>query len=146
MSDQRLKIRQLLQYEYQLGHNASEATRNICNAEGANFLNDSTARRWFQKFREGDFSIVYQPRTARPVCIDSNVLLICIEEDPTKSSRALAEEFNCSQKKCNKSSSFTRKTISKWKRNTPLLTVPQKQTRVRLCASLLKKNLTILIF
>ena len=70
MSDHRLKIRQLLQYEYQLGHNASKATRNIFNAEGADFFNDSTARCWFKKFREGDFSIVDHARTKRPVCID----------------------------------------------------------------------------
>ena len=115
MSDQRLKIRQLLQYEYQLCHNASEATRNICNAEGADFINDSTARRWFKKIREGDFSIVDQPRTGRPVCIDSNVLLTCIKEDPTKSSRALAEVLNCSQKSVINHLYSLGKTILKWK-------------------------------
>lgn len=139
MSDQRLKIRQLLQYEYQLGHNAAEATKNICNAEGADSLNDSTARRWFQKFREGDFSLKDQPRTGRPVCIDSNELLTNIEENPTKSSRTLAEEFSCSQKSVINHLHSLGKQYRSGREIPHLLTVPQKQTRVRLCASLLTK-------
>ena len=50
-------IRHCLLYEYQLGHSAREATRNICQAIGEGSISPTTAWRWFERFRNNDFSL-----------------------------------------------------------------------------------------
>ena len=49
-------IRKLLLYEFQLGHNATEAARNINNAKGDGTVLIRTAQNWFLNFRSGNLS------------------------------------------------------------------------------------------
>jgi hypothetical protein len=41
-------------YEFKYGHSAAAATRNICRIEGARTVKESTCRRWFAKFLNGE--------------------------------------------------------------------------------------------
>jgi hypothetical protein len=43
----------LMLYEFKCGHSAATATRNICRIEGAGTVKESTCRRWFVKFLNG---------------------------------------------------------------------------------------------
>ena len=43
---------ELLLYEFELGHNATKATKNICCAKDHAFVH-STETRWFKKFHSG---------------------------------------------------------------------------------------------
>jgi hypothetical protein len=45
--------RNLMLYEFKCGHSAAAATRNICRIEGAGTVKESTCRRWFVKFLNG---------------------------------------------------------------------------------------------
>ena len=89
------KIRSLLLYEFQLGHGATEATKNVCTALGKDAVNIRTTQRWFEKFRQGDQGLEDQPRSGRPRELDREALIAHVEANPTKSTRMLAADFDC---------------------------------------------------
>ncbi len=59
-------IRVCLLYEYKLGHNAVEATQNICSVVDQGVINTLTAYRWFERFRIWDKSLQGYPKSGRP--------------------------------------------------------------------------------
>jgi hypothetical protein len=74
-----------LLYEYKLGHNASEAARNICRGIGKGAVSTATACRWFNSFRNKDYSLEDDQRSGRPTEIDLSELKQIIESDPSLS-------------------------------------------------------------
>jgi len=91
-------IRHCLLYEYQLGHSASEAVRNICRAIGNDVMSTATACRWFERFRNKDYSLQDEPKSGRPNDINLDELKKLIENDPTLSTRNVAHTLGCSQR------------------------------------------------
>ncbi len=57
MQNSKEHIRHCLFYEYQLGHSATEATRNICQAVGQDSTTLRTALNWFDRFSNQDYSL-----------------------------------------------------------------------------------------
>lgn len=88
-------IRHCLLYEYQLGHTASEAERNICRAIGPGAVSNATAWRWFDRFRNKDFSLQDEPKSGRPMEIDLSQLRQAIESEPTQTTRDVASTLGC---------------------------------------------------
>jgi histone-lysine N-methyltransferase SETMAR len=135
-------VRHCLLYEYQLGNTASEAVRNICRAIGSDVVSVSTACRWFERFRNKDYSLEDEPKSGRPTEIDLSELKQVIESDPTLSTRAVASKFGCSHH-----------TILYHFKQVPLvskqggwlphdLTESQKKKRVDICKELLSLHRT----
>jgi histone-lysine N-methyltransferase SETMAR len=91
-------IRHCILYEYQLGHKADEAIRNICHAFGPGTISRSAVFDWFRRFDNGDYTLQDQPRPGRPPCIDLTELKTAIESDPTLSVANLANTLGCSQR------------------------------------------------
>lgn len=85
--------RLLFLYEFKLGHNAAEATRNICRAFGADAANERTTQRWFEKFRSGDMTLQSEPRGHPGPSIDNDELRLIVESDPRSSIRDIAEKI-----------------------------------------------------
>lgn len=85
----------LLFYEFRLGHNMTEAHRNICGALGENSVSYHTARNWFKRFAEGDFNFDDQPHPGPAVKLEMEALEDAVEEDPRQTTRCLAERLNC---------------------------------------------------
>jgi len=50
-------IRFSIAFAFHLKENAAEATAMICAAYGENAISHTTYKRWYQKFRHGDFSL-----------------------------------------------------------------------------------------
>ena len=50
-------FRQLLFFAFHRGQKAAEATRDICNVYGDGLIGESTTRKWFAKFKNGDFDV-----------------------------------------------------------------------------------------
>lgn len=140
MEPSKNQIRSLLLYEFQLGHGATEATKNVCAALGEGVVNLRTTQNWFAKFRSGDLGIEDQPRSGRPREIDRDALLEHVEANPTKSTRMLAADFGCSHTQIIEILHELGKTwrCSKWVPHD--LTPGQRQLRVNIATELLLRH------
>ena len=90
------KIRVVYEYEFCRGTNASQTARIINEVFGDNVANERTMRRWFDRFRSGDFSLENQPRGWPATKIDNADLKAVVEEQRFSRGSALAERFNVS--------------------------------------------------
>ncbi len=52
--DQKMLYRACALYEFDQGHSAAEAGRNIRNTYGSDAISDSSCHRWFARFKSGD--------------------------------------------------------------------------------------------
>ena len=90
MVAQKSLIRELLLYEFELGHNAAEAIKNICTAKGENAVKKRTAFNWFKKFKNGNKDLEEKARSGRPLSINPDVLREAFEVEPATSTRRLS--------------------------------------------------------
>ena len=97
MQNSKENIRHCLLYVFQLGHNASEAKRNICHAIGNDAVSKATACRWFERFRNNNYSLNNKAKYGRPTEINLNKLKQVIESEPTLSTRAVASKIGYTQ-------------------------------------------------
>ena len=84
MNLSRRELRLLGLHEYLLGHNATEAYRNICRTMGDSVVDYSTVTLWFQKFKDGNYQLDDTPHPGQPVHIDVDHLKDLIEADPRR--------------------------------------------------------------
>ena len=80
-------------YEFKLNQSTAETARKINMAFGNDSVNERTVRRWFAKFRSGDFSLEDEPRSGRPTVIQDEDLRTLVETDPSQTVRGMAEEL-----------------------------------------------------
>jgi histone-lysine N-methyltransferase SETMAR len=88
-------IRHCLLFEYQLGHSAADAHRNLCQAVGQEAPSQQTCHNWFARFKDGDCSLEDHPRSGRPSEINSEELRRMIEDNPRLTTRCMAEALEC---------------------------------------------------
>lgn len=96
MNFDKLHFRHSLLYEFQLGHKASMAHRNLCVIFGIGCPSERTCERWFSRFKSGDFSLEDEPRAGRPIELDSDKLLAIVKSDPRLSTREMEKMMGCS--------------------------------------------------
>ena len=63
-------IRHCLLYEYKLDRNACEAALNMYRVIGKGAVSTATTCRWFERFRNKDYSLEDDQRSRRPSKID----------------------------------------------------------------------------
>lgn len=95
MQNSKEHIRHCLLYEYQLGHSAIEAGKNICQAIGEGVISTATAYRWYERFRNGDYSLEDEPRPGQPTKISLKELEEEINSDPSLTTREVASKLGC---------------------------------------------------
>lgn len=87
--DSRMHIRHCIRYEFELGHTASEARANICEALGEDATTRATVQRWFK-----NFNLRNKPRPAKTESIDLNELKRYVDSYPIDT-RTLALLMDC---------------------------------------------------
>lgn len=96
MSTQESQIRIIILYHFRLNHDTPFTTQSIQSVFGVSSVSQRTVQRWFNRFRNGDFSLQDCPRIGRPSQLNQVDLMALVRSEPTLSSRALAAQFNCS--------------------------------------------------
>lgn len=133
-------IRHCLLYEFQLGHSATEAHRNISQFIDPEALSLATAYRWFERFQNKDFSLQDEHRSGRPTDINLDELRKIIENDPTLSTRNVASRLGCSNSTVHYHFMDLRlvSRLGEWSPHP--LTPHQLQARVKVCQHLLSSH------
>jgi len=88
------KIRVIFEYEFRRGTNAAQTARNINDIFGKDVANERTVRRWFEKFRSGDFDLENEPRGRPETKVDNDELKVVVEADTSQTTRELAARFD----------------------------------------------------
>ncbi|XP_067126777.1 histone-lysine N-methyltransferase SETMAR-like [Centruroides vittatus] len=101
MEHLKVHVRHIMLWEFKLGNNATETTKKICNVYGSGVISDRAVRKWFTKFRSGDFSLKDEERPGRSSDFDDDVLKVLIEQNPRQMTRELAEKLHTSQSTIN---------------------------------------------
>ena len=87
-------IRELLKFEFELGHSYKEAMDNINRAKGPGTVKKTTAYEWFSKFKNNQMDIADKKRSGRPREVDRAAVVNAAEAHPSMTTRMLAEDFD----------------------------------------------------
>ena len=90
-------IRFSIHFAFHLKKNAAEATAMICAAYGENAVSHAACKRWYQKFRQGDFSLKDESRAGRPEKIETDELQALLDINSTQTEKELAEQLGVTQ-------------------------------------------------
>ena len=80
MSEIRIHFRHLMLYEFRRGSSVTIATKNICAVYGENALSSCTCRKWFQRFRVGNFCLEDEECSGRPPQTDEDKIRDLVEK------------------------------------------------------------------
>ena len=83
-------------YEFKLNQSASKTDRKINQTFDNHSVNECTVRRWFTKFRSGDFSLEDEPQSGRPIVIQDEDLRTLVETDPSETVHGMVKELGVS--------------------------------------------------
>ena len=97
MNVQHSLIQELLLYEFKLGHNTAEATKNIYCMNGEGIVDHSTVTRWLKKFYLCSKNIDDQARSGRLKTVHSEAMFQAIEANSMSNIRRISCDFSISQ-------------------------------------------------
>ena len=87
-------IPHVMLYEFKKGNSASESARSIQSVYGNVVVGEWMCRRWFEKFRKGNFSLNDEQRTWWPDVLDDELLKDTVEANPTVTVRQIGPKLN----------------------------------------------------
>ncbi|KZC11637.1 Histone-lysine N-methyltransferase SETMAR, partial [Dufourea novaeangliae] len=74
-------FRHIMLLYYRKDRNASQTCKKICTVYEVDAIDDSTCRKWFRKFENGNFYLKDAFRPGRPVATDSDKLKALIDSN-----------------------------------------------------------------
>jgi len=92
------KIRYFLQYHYDKGKNAAQACKKICAIYDKDTLSKSAARKWFVRFRAGNFDVKDESPSGRPITKKSDEIMVKVECDKHVSTVEIARKLGIDYK------------------------------------------------
>ena len=91
MEKNKVHFRHLMLFFYRKGKNATQAANKICAVYSKSAVAQRTVRKWFARFKAGDFNLEDQERLGRPSTTDEDLLKTLIENNPRYTTHKLAE-------------------------------------------------------
>jgi [histone H3]-lysine36 N-dimethyltransferase SETMAR len=88
------EIRHILLFCFKKGQKCAKTLKKVCAVYGEMALSISTVKRWFSRFRSGNFDIKDESRSGRPITKEIDEILKLIHEDRHISTRHIAKELN----------------------------------------------------
>ena len=92
-------FRHLLFFAFHRGQKAAEAAWDICMVYGEGVIGESMARKWFAKFKNGNFDIDNTPHSRRPSEFDKDHLKALLKQESRQTSHELVKKMNCNKKR-----------------------------------------------
>jgi len=90
-------IRFSIHFAFPLKKNTAEASAMICAAYEENAVSHTTYKKWYQKFRRGDFSLEDEPRAGRPQKIETDEAKALLIINSAYTEKELAEQLGVTQ-------------------------------------------------
>jgi len=72
MEENKVYFRHLMLFFYRKGKHATQAANKICAVYGEDAVVEKTVRKWFARFKVGDFNLEDQERLGRPSTTDKD--------------------------------------------------------------------------
>lgn len=91
MEPDNVHIRHVLLYFFKKGYSAAQTTTDIRGTYGTNALSIRTARKWFKRFKDGDFDVEDRARSGRPITTDMQRIADYVNENPRSTVESIAQ-------------------------------------------------------
>ena len=133
-------LRKALIFCFHLKKSAAESHRMLVEAYGDRALSEATCKRWFRRFRDGDFDVRNEERGRPPKKFEDTELQTILDEDPTLSQKQMAEMLNVAQQTISDRLRAMGKIqkSGKWVPN--ILTDRQMENRKTICDILIQRH------
>ena len=69
MEEKKIHFRHLMIFYFRKGKSAAQTVNKICSVYGDDALGESTVRKWFARFRIGNFDLEDAKRSGRPASV-----------------------------------------------------------------------------
>jgi len=97
MSETRVHFCHLMLYEFRKGNTATSAANNIYAVYGKGVLSACICRKWFERFRKGNFNLEDESRAERLVETDEERIRNLVNETKSLSVREMSQILNISK-------------------------------------------------
>ncbi|XP_050480294.1 histone-lysine N-methyltransferase SETMAR-like [Bombus huntii] len=97
MEGNKVHCKHLMLFFYRKGKNATQTANKICAVYGDDAIVDRTVRKWFARFKVGDFNLEDQERPGRPSTTDEDQVKTLVENNPCYTIRELAKILKISR-------------------------------------------------
>ncbi|KAK6763890.1 hypothetical protein RB195_024285 [Necator americanus] len=133
-------IRHVLLYDFESGHPAAEAHRNLSQVPGTEAPSERSVRVWFQRFKNGNRKLEDEFRSGRPTAISFDELKNLAEQHPYEVVRYFAARLGCSLFIVNNAlrSLGMVKKLGQWLQHA--LSDDNRQRRLDICTQLLSRG------
>lgn len=93
MEENKIHFRHLMLFHFRKGKNAVQITKKVC-VYGGNAVAESTVRKWFVRFKIGNFGLENQKRSGGPSVVDGDPIVTLIENNPCHTTRDIAQRYS----------------------------------------------------